>query len=369
MKWKNRLLGFASGVDEKLDKVRSIIRERFGTSQPLQIVPYRSYGTPEHIYVKGRVLEDKGINKATAKDDILTNLVNMYKRFESDEVPGAKLLLKIGDQYHNAVADHEGYFIFNINLSTPIITKEQYYNLQLKLMPDDDQPAVTSTAEIMIPQADAAYGIISDIDDTIIKTGAANLFEMGKTVLFANARTRLPFEGVSEFYKGLQLGKNGKNNNPFFYVSSSPWNLYDLIKDFMDIHSIPHGPLLLRDFGIRSETFMKGDYLGHKFKEISQILNTYPRLNFILIGDSGEEDPVIYYEVVKHFPGRIISVYIRDVNHPEKKTLAENIASKVSSLNVPMLLTKHSADAAIHAYEQGLIYKETIGDSTKLPDE
>lgn len=360
MGWKNRLLEFATGIDEKLDDVRAMIGQRFGSGELLHIVPYRSYGTPDRIYVKGRVSEDKGIKKAAAEDGILTNLINMYRRFESDEVPGAKVLLTISNENYTAVADHEGYFIFNIDLDSPIEAEDIYYNLQLTLLHPDNHPKVEATAEIMIPQPGAEYGIISDIDDTIIKTGATNLFEMGKTVLFANARTRLSFGGVAEFYKGLQLGKNGKANNPFFYVSSSPWNLYDLIKDFMDIQSIPHGPLLLRDFGIRSETFMKGDYLGHKFKEISQILNTYPWLNFILIGDSGEEDPGIYYEVVKHFPGRIKAIYIRDVNHTAKKALAEDIAAKVALLNVPMLLAEHSKTAASHAYEQGFISPASI---------
>ena len=91
MAWRKRILQFASDIDEKLDGIRAIIKQRLGSNDQLQIVPYRSYGTFNRIYVKGRVLEDKGINKATDEDGILVNLVNMYKRFESDEVPGAKV--------------------------------------------------------------------------------------------------------------------------------------------------------------------------------------------------------------------------------------------------------------------------------------
>jgi phosphatidate phosphatase APP1 len=216
------------------------------------------------------------------------------------------------------------------------------------------------SAEMMIPPADAEYGIISDIDDTIIRTGATDLLAMGRTVLLGNARTRLPFAGVTEFYRSLQLGRNGKRNNPFFYVSSSPWNLYDLLIDYMDHNNIPQGPLLLRDFGLQSESFMSGDYLGHKFSEIKKILDAYPLLNFVLVGDSGEQDPAIYLEVVKHFPGRIICIYIRDVAPGEKHEIAKKAAIALKTLGVEMVLTEHTVEAAEHAAASGLILTEAI---------
>ncbi|MEJ7625508.1 MAG: App1 family protein [Ferruginibacter sp.] len=158
----------------------------------------------------------------------------------------------------------------------------------------------------------------------------------------------------------MQLGRNGKRNNPFFYVSSSPWNLYDLLVDYLDHNEIPAGPLLLRDFGLRSESFMNGDYLSHKFKEISQIMETYPLLNFVLVGDSGEQDPSIYYEVVKKYPGRIISIYIRDMAIPAKKKIAREVVEALKDLSVEMILTEHSVEAAKHAAGAGLIFTEHI---------
>ncbi|MBK8495246.1 MAG: App1 family protein [Chitinophagaceae bacterium] len=49
--------------------------------------------------------------------------------------------------------------------------------------------------------------------------------------------------------------------------------------------------------------------MSHKFTAIKQILDTYPQLNFVLVGDSGEQDPLIYREVVKHFPGVSLHLY------------------------------------------------------------
>ena len=361
--WKNKLIGLAIQLDNVSDNWFFRLKQRLGSNDLIQVIPYRTYGTPHKVYVRGRVLEDKKIAAGSKEANLVTNLVNMYKRFESDEVPGATVRLLLPGAEQDVITDKEGYFVFNLAPATPIITKELYHTIPLQLVNAPLPFAPTSVnAEMMIPPADAEYGIISDIDDTIIRTGATNLLAMGKTVLLGNALTRLPFAGVSEFYKALQLGRNGKRNNPFFYVSSSPWNLYDLLIDFLDYNDIPPGPLLLRDFGLQSESFMSGDYMAHKLKEIAQILDTYPHLNFVLAGDSGEQDPPIYHEVVKRFPGRIICIYIRDVKPGQKHQNAQEIALALKQDGVEMILSENTVQAAEHAAATGLIFTETIAE-------
>lgn len=359
--WKKKLVDTVIKLDDIFDKQVYRLRKRLGVIDSIHVYPFRTYGTPHHVYVRGRVLEDKKIASGSKTDHLFTNLLNMYKRFETDEVPGATLQLNLPGEQVQVVTDKEGYFVFNFKPATPLLTQELYLTLPLQLA--DAPVPFTNTivnAEMMIPPVDAEYGIISDIDDTIIRTGATNLVAMGKTVLFSNAVTRLPFAGVTAFYQSMQLGRNGKRNNPFFYVSSSPWNLYDLLIDYMDHHDIPQGPLLLRDFGIQSESFMSGDYLGHKFTAIKQILDTYPQLNFVLVGDSGEQDPGIYHEVVKHFPGRIICIYIRDVATGNKHKIAQQVALELKSAGVEMILTEHTVKAAEHAAAGGLIFTAEI---------
>ena len=359
--WKSKLVNITRHIDDGIDNITARLKQRLGGNAPIHIVPYRTYGTARKIYIRGRVLEDKQIAAANEGDNLFTNLLNMYKRFETDEVPNAKVKIVLQGEEHCVITNKEGHFVFDLNPTTPVLTEELYHTIPLQLE-DQRQGFIETTAiaEIMIPPADAEYGIISDIDDTIIRTGATNLLAMGKTVLLSNAKTRLPYAGVTEFYKALQLGRNGKRNNPFFYVSSSPWNLYDLLVDFMDHNEIPAGPLLLRDFGIQSDSFVSGDYLSHKFKEISQVLDTYPYMPFVLVGDSGEQDPEIYYEVVKQYPGRILAVYIRDVAIPEKHELAQTIASSLKEHDVEMILTQDSVKAAEHAASTGLIYTEKL---------
>lgn len=360
--WRAIFGKHVSEIEDRWDELRGALTTKMGLNDPIQIVPFRTYGTVNRMYVKGRVLEDKKIARAADKDTVLNNLVNMYKRFESDEVPGAKLKIVMPDEQHEVITDKEGYFVLKLTPKAPIINEDLWHKIPVELLnaPIPFGTGIISQAEVMIPPSDSEYGIISDIDDTIVKTNATSLLAMGRTTFLNNAKTRLPFPGVKEFYKALQLGRNGKRNNPVFYVSSSPWNLYDLLIDFLDLNQIPAGPLLLRDFGFDNHKKEESGHMGHKMKEIKQILEAYPNLNFVLIGDSGQEDPVIYSEVVKLFPGRILSIYIRDVELPDRHKIAIDISNSLKEHKVEMLIVKDTVMAAEHAAKAGLIFQETV---------
>lgn len=370
--WKTVFNKYSSIVEEEFDDLTFKMRRRLKLNDPVQIVTYRSYGTSTRLYVKGRVLEDKGIAKSTDKDTVLNNLVNMYKRFESDEIPSARLRLNFDGEEHIMTTDEEGYFMLNLAPKNLIETDDLWQEILIELLeaPIPFQKGLSCDAQVLVPPSDAEFGIISDIDDTIIKTSATDILAMSRTVFLNNSRTRLPFAGVSEFYKSLQLGRNGKRNNPFFYVSSSPWNMYDLLKDFLDLNEIPEGPLLLRDFGLQDNKFISSGHMGHKYKEIENILLTYPKLNFVLIGDSGQEDPKIYYEVVKNYPGRILAIYIRDVQLAAREKIAVDISQELMNENVEMIIVDNTVEAAEHAVKTGLIFRDTLPgiENDKLED-
>ncbi|QIL74695.1 App1 family protein [Hymenobacter sp. HDW8] len=358
-----------SNLAERADDLVTNTRARLGLLHPLQLVTYRSYGTTGRLYVKGRLLTDKGIGEPGEGDSRWQNLLNMYRRFGSNEIPGAELVIRPGDgSEHHVTTDEEGYFTLNIepkSLPAPIDFLWYPVEVELKKAPQHlPMPAdVKEPAHVLIPPLDAEYGIISDLDDTVIQTSATNLVRMARTVLVRNAHSRLPFEGVAEFYRALQLGRNGKRNNPFFYVSSSPWNLYDLLDDFLELNDVPPGPLLLRDMSLVRKATKEPEasaHHGHKLHEIDNLLLTYPELPFVLIGDSGQEDANIYREVVRRYPGRILAIYIRDVQHPGRAALVESVAEEIRQDKVEMLLVKDTVQAAEHAAKIGLLYTEAI---------
>jgi phosphatidate phosphatase APP1 len=176
-------------------------------------------------------------------------------------------------------------------------------------------------------------------------------------VLLENARTRLPFAGVAAFYRALHEGTGGAHN-PIFYVSSSPWNLYDVITGFLEAEEIPAGPLLLRDWDL-GLSLLRNE--AHKSAHIREILETYPGLRFILVGDSTQEDPEIYARVVAAHPGRILAAYIRNVEpHPERSAKIAALAEAVEAAGSTLVLADDTLTAASHAAAHGWIRRETL---------
>ena len=342
-------------MERGIDRWKHGFKNRMGWREPVCIMPYRGFGTHQSLSLQGRVLEDKQIGGPKAQDSWWTNLCNMYRRFDSDEIPGVPVRATYHDQTQEAVTNEEGYFEVHFEPKTPPNPETLWHDVHVELLDEivPGQSAVTATGHVLVPPMDARFGVISDIDDTVLQTHATSLWRMAKLTFLKNARTRMPFEGVAAFYRALQRGPSGRNHNPIFYVSSSAWNLYDLLVDFLEINEIPAGPLLLRDLGIGKNHLSNFSH-EHKLLKIERILDTYPDLPFVLIGDSGQDDPKMYRQAVLDFPGRIRAIYIRDIV-PQHQEHVEALAKEVKEHGVDMLLVQNTTVAAVHAAEKGLI--------------
>ncbi|MBE7472747.1 MAG: hypothetical protein DPW09_30995 [Anaerolineae bacterium] len=355
-RWRDKLKEIAGQADDW------VLHWRRGAARdPIIISPYLGYGSPTRLYLSGRVLEDEGFIPLDEVDSPLENLLNMFKRFESDEVGGARLLARFQGVEQEEVTDREGYFHLELEPPQPLADGE-WYQVALELPDYLDQSGqpVKATGQVLVPPASARFGVISDIDDTIVWSNAVNKLQMLLIVLLRNERTRVPFKGVAGFYQALRQGAGGSERNPIFYVSSSPWNLYNLLLEFMTLHQIPVGPILLRDYGGRS-LFSAGDHYAHKLSKIEPLLQLYPDLPFILIGDSGQQDPEIYREIVKKYPRRIRVIYIRSVNpDPARIAAIDALIAEVQKLDCQLVLVPDSEFAAAHAAAEGLIAPESL---------
>ena len=223
------------------------------TRRHVELHPFRGYGTPTRLRLRGRVLRTTGLTRSRLGDSVLDNLRNMFHRFESDEVPGAVVAARaaVGDEVHLR-ADDEGYFDLDLELPRPLTDPRVWEPVDLRLLAPAGPAGVRhATGQVLVPR-DPEFAVISDLDDTVVHSHATRLWQMAKLTLLHNAHTRLPYEGVAGFYEALQRGRDGEAYNPVFYVSNGPWNLYDLLEDFLDVHGIPRGPLLLRDWSPRT---------------------------------------------------------------------------------------------------------------------
>jgi phosphatidate phosphatase APP1 len=359
--WSKRLLRLAVEMERQLDAVKGRMGRR-GPHERLAIVPYRGYGTRRSVRLKARVLEDNGIAASLEADGALRNLLNMYRRFESDEVPGARVRAACGDATGEFTADEEG-FVDVVLSPTSLPADAAWHDVRLELILPASETPVTAVGSVLVPPATAGFGVISDLDDTVIQTNVGNLLRMARTVFLSNARTRVAFPGVSAFYRALQSDGAGGGFNPLFFVSSSPWNLYDLLMEFLMLSRIPLGPMILRDWGLSERGLLPTVHRGHKLEAIRAILDAYAPLPFLLIGDSSEQDPEIYAEVVAQYPGRIKAIYIRNVSRDLARPEAiRTLGARLLESGNTLVLANDTVSAARHAIEQGYI------SATSLPE-
>ena len=327
---------------------------------PLQIIVFQTYGTSNHVYLRGRAIEDENIN--LEEKGAFKLLFNAWKRFETDEIKNTKLRIRLGeDQFFYVKTDHDGYFLFDevigdignyANSEGWVAFELSYEESRLKrpIQSENRFPG-----EMLIPSQDASFGVISDIDDTILHTGLVSVLKWRVLIntFLTSAGQRLPLEGAPEFYRKLHLGKTGDQANPIFYVSHSPWNLYRYLEYFLKKNNFPKGPIILRNFPNPFVKKKKTDEKPQKQKEIINLLKAYPQLKFILIGDSGEHDPDIYKEIAENYPNRILAIYLRRVNHKKRMLRATKLYKDYKL--TPVLFVKNSRVAMEHAKRQGFI--------------
>jgi len=351
----NPLQGFKK-IGKKIGKGINRFAENFDSKDPLIILPYRGYANSKRIYLKGRVLEDENIFKGKT-DSQIQNIINSFKRFETDEVPRADVRITCANQSFEVKTDEEGYFVLDRKWKAPGKKKTNSWltvKVELLFPIKTNNKSISAQGQIYLPSKNADYGIITDIDDTILQTHVSSLFKLRMlyATIFKNAHQRLPVEGMVKLFKKFVKGGNGKRENPIFYLSHSPWNIYDLLEEFLRVQKFPKGPLLLRDFGITPSD----EFANHKIRSIASILKTYPKLPFILIGDSAEKDADFYIESVRSFPEQIKAIYIRQTRDNKNARRIKKLIQK--NTDVPAILIHSSDDIRKHGIENGFLYRK-----------
>ncbi|KAA1068007.1 hypothetical protein PGT21_024719 [Puccinia graminis f. sp. tritici] len=132
----------------------------------------------------------------------------------------------------------------------------------------------------VIPALAETVHVISDIDDTIKHTNVlGGLKSVFKNVFLAGL-DQVAIEGMAKWYQDLQeLGC---------------WMHY--------IRSIS-----LKEYARGATSILSG---------MLESAGSRKRARFICVGDSGEQDLEMYVSLAQAYPGRIISIYIRDVTTP-----------------------------------------------------
>jgi phosphatidate phosphatase APP1 len=267
--------------------------------EPAVVQIYNGLGTEAGACVWGRVLEDKQQTKPKSrKERWYSKLKRNFDAMESDEIPHAELEIRVLGKRYAAKANDEG--LFSVEIPGPLVVGSHSLDAKLKRK---GRWRVES-ARLLIWPKKPGVAVISDIDDTVLDSGVSNKVRLVKKVMMTNAHDLKTFSRAPSLF-----GVWAARRYPVVFVSGSPVNLYPKLTRFLSLQGFPRAPLLLKDFGLKDLTEQKAYKLGH----IAQVVKLLPGYKLILVGDDGEQDPEIYREVERKYPGRVEAAMIHKV--------------------------------------------------------
>ncbi|MDQ7917701.1 App1 family protein [Mesonia sp. MT50] len=311
---------------------------------------YRGYANERKIMVFGHVFEKDTPDVFKLNKKWYQHAWQVLRMFRIKTESNASVVFKYKNLEVKTKTLDDGHFRMMIPYEGDI--EPGWHKFTMEVLEEENSHESHEEEGEFVKPFPGEYGVISDIDDTFLVSHSGNIFKKLYVMLTRNVNKRKVFEKVVEHYRLLnQIGrKDHSKNNAFFYVSSSEWNLYNFIIQFTEIHQFPKAVLKLKDIksGLRDFLGSGGGDHNHKFYKIRHLVEFYPELHFILLGDDSQQDPYIYRDISKIFPKNISTIYIRQTKRKKRKKV-KSMLSEMNELGVKTCYFKHSSTAMEHS--------------------
>jgi len=287
---------------------------------------------------------------------IRTNL----RRFFALALPGVKLQIVFGDQSVQVESGRHGYA--TAHLDAPEGLESGWHDYSVVTIPDDPSEAAKFTnGQVISPPDEAPFIVISDVDDTVLRTGLTEGMVAVRQTLSGSAQTRRAVSGMAALYQGLHRGNGTKPAPPFLYLSTGPWNLYEMLTEFLAFRGFPDGVLLLTDWAPQERYVMRSGK-QHKRLVLARMFSMYPDFKFVLIGDSGQNDPYVYVEAARQHPNRVKAIVILDVGDhmAERAEELQQWQPELHAEKIPFYFVSDATEAAkvfskLHYVKKGVV--------------
>ena len=317
---------------------------------------YHGYGHTDDLVVYGHVLKNVPASMLHNSNDPFRNMFQLLRLFFVKPMAGEKVQLHWKGQLFESVTEEDGLFKFEWKSAEHL--PAGWHELKVAHVNENNEVISENKGSVFVPHV-TQYAFITDIDDTIMISYSATVLKRLKELFVKNARTRSLFLHVAHHYEMLALSNtNAETPNPFFYVSSSEWNLYSYLLEVFRFNGFPEGVFLLSQLKQWYNLLKTGKTKHHaKLLRIMRIITVFPKQQFVLLGDNSQSDPVIYEEIANKYPGKIHAVYLRNikkVNEEKTRMLLAGLQEK----GVHTCLFEHSSDAIEHSQKIGLIAED-----------
>ncbi len=314
----------AARVEEFLDRRLEAMFRALGWRE--QVIAYTGYGSPDFVRVLGRVVlvphwSRSQLGRAT-KEFVKRR---GWRNFLTASCVRVKVHIAVGDRTVAVTSDRGGY------LDHRIVQHDLLPGWQTVTLRTDQAPPVD--CEVLVVGPDTEFGLVSDIDDTVLTTWLPRPMIAAWNTFVRDESNRQSIPGMARLYHQYLAAHPGA---PMVFLSTGAWNTYDFLNRFLQRHNYPKGALLLTDWGPTNTGWFRSG-MEHKRTSLLRLAAEFPKLSWLLVGDDGQHDPEIYAEFAHTHPDHVAAVAIRQLS-PAEQVLAHGT-------NMPLDETEELADS------------------------
>ena len=322
------------------------------TNYDANIKVYHGYGHMHNLVVYGHVLKGKPAQRGRLAHNIITNMIGLIRLFFVQPLAAVKVQLKWNDQHFETLTEADGFFKFEWESEASV--PAGWHPVTVTLASESASP-IKGEGKLFVPHK-TQYAFISDIDDTVLVSHSASKFKRLRVLFTKNPHSRKAFEDVVQHYHLLSTANTEPDvPNPFFYVSSSEWNLYDDLNEFFKHNGLPKGVFLLNEIKKWHQLFETGKTKHHgKLIRVARIMDVFPIQRFVLFGDNSQSDPDIYAAIAQKYSQKIVAIYIRNIKNDHKEHTLQALGA-IENKEIHTCVFEDNEEAIRHSRAIGLI--------------
>jgi phosphatidate phosphatase APP1 len=327
-------------------------------SSSVNLKIYKGYGHTHHLVVYGHLLQGNPTIRERFTQNIFYNIRHLIRLFAIHPIADARIQLQHQSTRLETSTQEDGFFEFH--WESPQELTAGFQSITVSYLDKEGKVLQEVLGELYIPHS-VQLGVISDIDDTILISYSSRLLKRLRVLFTRQPHSRKTFADIVHYFTLLSVsGTTPDLPNPFFYVSSSEWNLYDDLTEFFSHNHLPEGVLLLNKIKRLQELGASGQTQHHnKLVRIERIMRMFPKQRFVLYGDNSQQDPAIYVSIAKQFPQNVVAIYIRSVQ-AKKKVATKRVLAELAHTSIHTLLFEHTREAMLHSASVGLLPEDAL---------
>jgi phosphatidate phosphatase APP1 len=283
-------------------------------------ISHTGYGSQDFVRVLGRVL----LSRQTTSPAVKAHGGNLrelseaageqrgWRAFVTAGAMNVPVRIVVGDQTTDTVSDRSGYI--------DTVIPQPGLNPGWHAVTIEAEGAKAAQAPVLVIDRAARFGIVSDIDDTVISTSLPRPLIAAWNTFVRQETARHVVPGMAPLFRTLMEQHPGA---PTFYLSTGAWNTAPTLTRFLKRHGYPAGPMLMTDWGPTNTGWFRSGQ-EHKTGSLHRLAREFPQIRWLLVGDDGQHDPRIYGDFARDRPDVVDAIAIRELS-PAEQVLSHGI--------------------------------------------